>query len=100
LIDAFLFRNGYRYVRPTDKTVYFNPEFAGADELVQQVKLTRKELKAALRRQQELREDLHRILDSHSWKITAPIRRVRSLIASWSKAFSQKLAAPASDERA
>jgi hypothetical protein len=99
LIDLYLLRNGYRYVRPTDKTVYFNPELAGAAELAQQVKLLRKELKAALMREQELKENLHRVLGSQSWRITAPIRRVRSLFTSWAKGSAgQKLAAPTQGE--
>jgi hypothetical protein len=85
LIDSYLFQKGYRYVRPTDRTVYFNPEVAGADELAHQIKLTRKELQAALKREQCLKEDLQRVLESRSWQATAPMRRVRSWIASWVK---------------
>jgi hypothetical protein len=95
LIDSYLFRNGYRYVRPTDTTVYFNPELAGIKELKQQIELTRKELKGALEREQKLMEDLRRVLKSQSWRITKPMRQLRSLLASWVKgSLRQKLAAP------
>lgn len=84
LLNQWLFNNGYSIIKPTDKSVAFNIENAKKFDKIllynrlEELELLEQEKSNIEIEKQALAEELSKIVNSKSWKITKPIRDFRN----------------------
>ena len=80
ILNNWLFKKGYNITIPIDKSVLFNKENAKKfDRILGIEQIEKEELIENLQKEKDiLTEELQRIVNSKSWRITEPIRNFRT----------------------